>query len=325
MKVLIAEDEPLSRHRLQSLLEQWNYDVLIAEDGQAAWAMLRRETDPLLVVLDWRMPGLDGVEVCRKIREQGREPYIYVLLLTGMDRKEDIIRGLDAGADDYLTKPFDSNELQVRLRAGRRIVELQSRLVAAREELRQRATHDPLTGLWNRSAVLDILKMELARSVRERISGAVCLADLDHFKHINDSFGHLAGDSVLSQTASRMRTALRAYDAVGRYGGEEFLFVLPGCSQGDALEIAQRIRASGSLAMDLPEGHTRVTVSIGMAAWSPEHTPTLPTLLRAADAALYRAKAAGRDRVEAACAEDYRKGEILRDTPCVLTQTPGRA
>jgi two-component system cell cycle response regulator len=208
---------------------------------------------------------------------------------------------MDAGADDYITKPFKSNELRVRLRAGRRIIELQDELIAAREALREKATHDPLTGLWNHEEILRILGQELKRAEREGLSLSVVMADLDHFKNVNDTYGHPTGDMVLRTAAKRMVAATRDYDAVGRYGGEEFLIVLPGCDHRCATSSAARLlNCIGLEAVDSSEGMIPITVSLGIAASIPKQRRDQDAMVKAADAALYRAKANGRNRFEVA-------------------------
>lgn len=305
MKVLIADDDMISRRLLEATLTRWGYEAIVTHDGVEAWNVLQRPTTPSLAILDWMMPGMDGVEVCRRVRQREQEPYIYLLLLTTKGRKEHLIEGLDAGADDYLTKPFDPHELQVRLRAGKRIVTLQAELIEARENLRVQATHDPLTGVWNRRAILEILGNDLARSRREGPSVAAVIADLDHFKRINDTYGHAAGDMALCEAVSRMRALLRPYDAIGRYGGEEFLIVLPGCTAQDALRLAERLRLGISQeTVTIPGGRVVVTSSLGVAASDTVAAPDATSLVRAADAALYRAKACGRNRIELATAAD---------------------
>ena len=226
-EVLIADDDPVSRRLLQVSLTGAGYRVVTAADGSESLRILNREDSPRLVVLDWMMPSLDGVDVCRTVRRSGREPYLYIILLTAKGQQTEIIEGLEAGADDYITKPYDLQELKARLRAGKRILELQEQLVGAREQLRVQATHDSLTGLFNRPAILEHLEREIVRSNREKKPMAVIMADLDHFKEINDTYGHQAGDCVLQETTRRMASSCRAYDFVGRYGGEEFLVVVP--------------------------------------------------------------------------------------------------
>jgi diguanylate cyclase (GGDEF)-like protein len=305
VKVLIAEDDMVSRRLLEATLTRWGYEVMVTRDGVEAWQVLQGPDAPPLAILDWMMPGMDGVEVCRKVRQREQELYIYLLLLTTKGRKENIIEGLDAGADDYLTKPFDPHELQVRLRTGKRIVTLQAELIEAREALRIQATHDPLTGLWNRRAILEMLGNELARSRREGLPVAVAMADLDHFKRINDTYGHVVGDTVLCEAVSRMRALLRTYDAIGRYGGEEFLVVLPGCTSQDACKLAERLRSGiAQESVKIPGGAIDVTSSLGVAASDDISILDASALIRAADIALYRAKAEGRNRVELATVTD---------------------
>jgi diguanylate cyclase (GGDEF)-like protein len=254
-----------------------------------------------LAILDWMMPGLDGIQICRQVRQRAEAPYVYLLLLTAKGKQEDIINGLEAGADDYLTKPFHALELKARLRSGRRILELQQQLIAAREAFRLQATHDLLTSLWNHAAILDILRRELERARRESNPLGVVMADLDHFKQVNDTYGHLAGDAVLREVAKRLSASVRPYDSVARYGGEEFLIVAPNCDPDSALDLAQRLRSSlAQKPLDLPEGRLPLTCSLGVAVGGLARGDNSDSLLRAADAALYRAKASGRNCVELA-------------------------
>ncbi len=296
MKVLVADDDRFSRMVLSRTLRSWGYDVEEAVDGAEAAASLSRSDGPQLGIIDWMMPGLDGPEVCRRVRELSAEPYRYLMLLTSKNAREDLVQGLNSGADEYLSKPFDPLELQARLRIGRRLLDLQRELIEARDALHMQATRDGLTGLLNRTAVIDALGEELARAGRRDIGVGVLLADLDHFKKINDTFGHLAGDAVLRESARRMERMVRAYDRVGRYGGEEFLVVLPDCQCADLMEVAERIRASLSASpIDADGASVPVTASIG-ASWVRGRCPN-DALVRKADEALYEAKRGGRDRV----------------------------
>jgi two-component system cell cycle response regulator len=307
LKILIAEDDPVSRRLLEATLNKWGYSVITCVDGQMAWQALQQPDAPSLAILDWMMPEMDGVQVCREVRKRPTEPYIYLILLTAKNQKADIIAGLAAGADDYIVKPFDANELRMRLRAGRRILDLQAELIFAREALREQATHDSLTRLWNRAAILEILGQELDRAKRVSAPLSIILADLDHFKCINDAYGHLAGDTVLREVARRMRAALRPYDGIGRYGGEEFLLVLPDCDTSGAITLAERLRlAIGSEAMVLAEGVIPVTLSLGVA--TSVAVEEMQTFIGAADAALYRAKYSGRNRIEIATLADVMEG-----------------
>jgi two-component system cell cycle response regulator len=299
VKILIADDSIVSRHLLEATLRKWGYEVMVACDGAEALQVLEREDAPALIILDWMMPGMTGLEVCQRIRQRGSEPYTYILLLTSKSQKEDLIEGMDAGADDYITKPFDQSELQVRLRAGTRLVDLQAQLLSAREALREQATRDSLTRLWNRSSILEALTRELARAEREASPLGVVIVDLDHFKQINDNHGHPAGDVVLRESARRMQSGVRQYDSVGRYGGEEFLILLPNCGEAESFSQAERLRkqlSQNEIRIDYLS--IRVTASFGVAAAIPGEPWTSEGLIRRADEALYVAKKSGRNRVE---------------------------
>lgn len=301
MKVLVADDEAVSRRLLESSLSRWGFDVVVASDGTQASRILLSPDAPKLALLDWMMPGLDGIQLCQEIRTNKPEPYTYILLLTGKREKEDVVRGLEAGADDYITKPFDPSELKVRLRTGKRILFLQDQLIGAREALRDQATHDPLTQLWNRSAIFDILDHELGRTQREGGSLGIVMADLDHFKAVNDTYGHPVGDEVLRKTSQAMRESTRRYDSVGRYGGEEFLIVLPGCDASNAVSHAERLRAAvAEIRLEVGDDTICPSVSMGVAISNKHHPATAIGMVEAADSALYRAKHEGRNRVELA-------------------------
>ncbi|MGA3165036.1 MAG: diguanylate cyclase [Terriglobia bacterium] len=305
MKVLIAEDDAISRRMLEAFLVKWGYEVVVATQGEEAWGVLQGNDPPKLAVLDWMMPGKDGIELCRGVRQRKGRAYTYILLLTARGHKADIVEGLEAGADDYVTKPFDPYELRARLRAGRRIIELQEQLLSAREALRDQASRDPLTDLWNHKAILGILRKEVARASRTQSPLAVAMIDLDRFKAINDTYGHLAGDAVLRETARRLRGAMRTYDSLGRYGGDEFLAVLPGCDPAGAARFAESFRARiDRKAIDTPDGLIPVALTLGVAAVEDLLNARPEALVRAADAALYRAKIEGRNRVALATPED---------------------
>ncbi len=301
MKILIADDQPLDRTVLRMSLEKWGYEVIEAEDGTEAMKILNSDESPDLAILDWMMPGLSGPEICLELRYQERTRYVYVMLLSAKDDVEDLVRGMAAGADDYISKPVDMHELQVRLRAGRRILELQEELIATREELRVQAARDFLTGISNRGSILEQLNAEVHRSVRQSTSLAVLMCDIDYFKRINDSHGHPAGDAVLKEVARRMQAAIRPYDAVGRFGGEEFLVLCPGTDAAGGAALGRRLReivastpvATGRAAID-------VTLSIGVSARVFESAAEVDQIISEADTALYVAKHNGRNRVEIA-------------------------
>jgi two-component system, cell cycle response regulator len=300
-KVLIAEDDPVSRKVLEKFLVKWGFDVTCATSGTEALELLERRDSPRLAVLDWMMPGLEGVEVCKRVREWTNRPYIYMVLLTARSEKEDLLQGLDMGADDYLTKPFDSQELRARLHVGQRILDLQDALITARDELQFQATHDTLTGVANRGVIFDTLRREASRQTREGSGFGIILLDLDHFKWVNDTHGHAAGDAVLKETARRMAGCVRPYDVVGRYGGEEFLVVLPACDATSMPKLAERLRqAICAQPIAMPSGEVTITASMGVAVSTVERPIGPDTLLHDADQALYRAKSLGRNRAEMA-------------------------
>jgi two-component system, cell cycle response regulator len=301
--VLIAEDDPLFRRILERWFQQWDYGVTAVENGLDAWEVLQRDDAPQLAILDWMMPGMEGIELCRRIRSRDQSPYRYVLLLTAKDDKQDVIAGLEAGADDYLTKPFDVDELRARVRAGKRILDLQAALIHAQDELQSAALHDSLTGLWNRGAILDLLRREVCRRQRTGDALGVIMADIDYFKKINDTHGHLVGDAVLQEVTRRLAMQVRPYDGVGRYGGEEFLIVFPGCNTPDLVVGAERLRhCIADQPIETSVGQIPVTLSLGLASVEQGENETLgcETFLHRADSALYAAKARGRNRVETA-------------------------
>lgn len=294
MKILIADDDPLSLLYLQDALQDWGYEVLTATDGQRAYEILQQPDAPMLAVVDWMMPGMDGIDVCRRVRETIRDRYVYLLMLTARNETEFVVEAMNAGADDFVGKPFNAEELQVRIRAGRRISELE-------QQLRLKATHDALTGIYNRGALLEILDKELVRHGRDAKPVSLIFADLDHFKRINDEHGHLAGDAVLREVCRRTGAVLRPYDSLGRYGGEELLIVLPACARDGALEVAERVRSAvAGLPVDTGFGTISCSLSIGVAVAAEGVTIPSQKLIHLADEALYRAKQGGRNRIELA-------------------------
>lgn len=297
MKILIADDDPISRRLVQACITQAGYEPVVTADGLEALARLDGRDSPRLAVLDWMMPHMDGLKVCEAVRKRESDAYVYIILLTANEKSEQIVRGFEAGADDYLTKPFDVDELKARIRAGKRILELQDQLVAARDSLHVQATRDALTGISNRRAILEVLQQELVRSKRNSTYPSVIMADLDHFKRINDTYGHPAGDAVLCEAARRMAQCIRGYDSIGRLGGEEFLVVAAECGQKEAVRIADRLReALCDKPIDLGAGSpVLVTVSLGVATGDAE--TDAESLLGRADKALYDAKRAGRNIV----------------------------
>jgi len=296
--ILLAEDSPLYQRLIETHLKEWGFSHICVGDGKEAWKILMRSDAPRLALLDWVLPQIDGIELCRRLRgKSDDQPYTYSILLTAKTRQQEMLEAMEAGADDFLAKPFDPHELKARLMVGKRIVELQQKLSSINAALQFAAYHDFLTGAWNRAEILAFLRRELARARRGTLPVGVILADIDFFKKVNDQFGHEAGDLVLKEVSQRLSGCLREYDGVGRYGGEEFLLVVPGCNLATLMRRADQIRES-ICSRPIQISGRSITVSVSMGATVIEGTGDADQLVRCADKALYRAKELGRNRVE---------------------------
>ncbi|MEQ8175626.1 MAG: diguanylate cyclase [Syntrophomonadaceae bacterium] len=295
MRILIAEDEPISRKLLQNSLLDWGYDVVVARDGQEALTILEKDGRPNLAVLDWMMPGADGPDICRWLRSRETASYVYVILLTGRNQEGDLVRGLESGADDYMLKPFNSEELKYRLRIGQRIIEQEQKII-------RMASIDDLTGLLNRRNFWERMEKEMNRLRREKGTVGFIISDIDHFKNVNDTYGHSVGDLVLQQFAQCLQDNCRIYDYVGRYGGDEFIIGVPGASLLETVEIAERIRNTiqNTGIPILGSGDIiQITASFGVDAMNlgSENEQHMEELINHADEALYLAKGEGRNRI----------------------------
>lgn len=312
MKILVVDDDRLSRRILEMDLKKKGHDVISAENGEIALNLLKSDMEISLVITDWNMPVMDGLELCRKSRELIRKRYLPMILLTSRGEKEDLIAGLNAGADAFLSKPLNSPELQAHLKVVGRNLDLEKKLSDQIEEIKlahielQKANvkiediarHDGLTGLFNRRYVMERLEAEMIRSRLQGTPLGVIIIDIDHFKKVNDQFGHLMGDKVLRETSQVMQSNARPDDILGRYGGEEFLGVFPNTVMEGLLVIADRIRLSvqnNPIQLDTEES-LNIKVSIGMACFKADRD-TSTTLLSRADEALYEAKKNGRNQV----------------------------
>jgi two-component system cell cycle response regulator len=301
VKILIADDDLMSRRLLEKTLVREGYEVIAVDNGRLALEQLSLPEGPRLALLDWMMPELDGPAVCLGVRKQFERPYIHIVLVTSRDSKQDVVAGLEAGADNYLTKPWDPAELAARLRVGQRILQLEDRLVEARETMRFKATHDPLTSLFNRGVIMDLLARELTRTRREHGCTVVMLGDLDHFKGVNDRYGHVVGDEVLREIARRLLASVRSYDFVGRYGGEEFLVVLNNCDSAQAIVRAEEVRIGiSNHQVQTMRGPLHITMSLGVLASRYWDRLLVEEILVETDLALYKAKADGRNCVRLA-------------------------
>jgi len=296
MKILIAEDDLTSRTVLTEMLIKHGYEVTATVNGAEAWLAMQQPDAPLIAILDWMMPEIDGLEVCRRVRALKSDQPPHIIILTARGEKADIIAGLVAGADDYLAKPFDPGELRARLDVGRRLIEMQAKLLDARNELAKQAMHDPLTGILNRRAITEVLSSELFRQQRHHTGLALGLCDIDIFKQSNDTLGHLMGDEVLCGFVRLLEGSLRPYDYLGRFGGDEFVVLATDIKDKDVFLFYERLRA-GVADNQIPTtaGNVSITISIGVKIWS--ENETVDKLFMAADAALYKAKSQGRNCV----------------------------
>jgi len=299
VKLLVADDSNVSRAMLSAITKSWGYEVILAEDGLQAWHIMQEDNAPKMLLLDWEMPKMNGIEVCQRVIEQNPENPPYIVLLTSRTTSADIVEGLSKGANDYLSKPFDSAELQVRLQVGKRMIEMQDKLNATLDELTELASHDALTGLLNRRAIMEGLPKEIKRMERQEQVLCVGMCDIDHFKQINDTYGHLVGDDVLKEVTKRMKGTLRDYDLLGRYGGEEFLVITPVDNIGSGTMVYQRIcDAVSARPITINDIAISVTISCGVTSYSTgNNAQGITKLIARADEALYQAKDNGRNRV----------------------------
>jgi len=300
--ILIVEDNPVSRKLLEKTLKKCGYTVVSASTGEEALKKLQEDFFPI-VITDWMMPGMDGLQLCREIRTMDLPGYVFIILLTAKDTKEDLIEGLEAGADDYLTKPVNFPELKARLKSGIRILELERSLKKANEEIRLLSITDSLTGCYNRHFLMERLRHEIKRARRYNHALAVIMCDIDHFKKVNDLYGHQVGDLVLKSFSKTISSAIRKdVDWVARYGGEEFLVVLPETTWQGAMALAERLRRLvAEVKTATPHGDIQITASFGVAGFDrsvPDECVSLEQLINAADTYMYLAKQEGRDRVK---------------------------
>ena len=296
INLLIAEDDKVIRKVIERSTVSPDFNVFIAKNGNEALSILNKE-EINIAILDWMLPGIEGIEICRMIRSDPKSDYTYIILLTSRIEQDDLIAGFSAGADDYIRKPFNALELQARIKTGERIIDLQKQLLATQEKLRVQATHDGLTKLLNRNSIMEIIDMEFERSERGNIPMGIIMVDIDHFKKINDTYGHQAGDEVLKEVASQLNRSIRTYDRIGRYGGEEFLIFLPDCNPEKIKVIAERLRknVSGNEYI-FNEQKINVTISLGLTVNGDENILSPEMMIHVADTGLYEAKRSGRDK-----------------------------
>jgi len=307
-EVLVVDDSPVYRKLVEQVLYAEPYSLLFASNGEEALRMFE-EHAPCIVITDWMMPDISGLELCQRIRADNTQPYTYVILMTSSTEKGNVVKGLQAGADDYLTKPFDPGEMLARIGVGRRIVDLNRELAAKNEKLEQAARTDPLTGLPNRRAIEDWASKQLRGAARHGYSLWVVIGDIDCFKNINDTFGHDAGDAVLKTFAEGLKKNTRASDISGRLGGDEFLLVVTHVDPEDVQATVNRFREQfAALSFPLAGQSVGVTASFGVAGFQGKNVQDFSALVRQADQMLYEAKRAGRNQVRVALPIDVAVG-----------------
>ncbi len=313
LKILIVDDDPMTLLSLKKMVENDGKSVYTAENGDDALS-LALEALPDMIITDWRMPRVSGIDLCRILRSTTITKHIYIIMLTGKESDEEHIQALEAGADDFVIKPFTPEVLAARMNSGERIIRFQqkisqdheiiqkyaAKLAAANRKLETMAMTDALTGLPNRRSALNRLKDEVSESRRHQTPLSCIMIDIDHFKLINDSYGHAIGDRVLKKIADVFSSTARSYDMVSRIGGEEFLVICARSTLADSRQLAERLRqAIHSLRLRLDGNTIRATISLGIASWH-EDMASGEDMTKMADRALYRAKQQGRNRVEVA-------------------------
>ncbi len=306
MRILIVESLADSRKLLEEALDGWGYQVTAIDDPAAVMGSFQRESPPAMVLVGSLTDRTSVKQLCRGIREFGEKPYIYILLLADKGQSEYTLEFLEAGADDYVTKPYDELELKARLRAGKRILDLREELRRAQATIGYQAYHDPLTGLWNRGAIIDALQRELARVRREKAPVGLLMVSIDGLKEVNDKYGHMAGDAAIRATARELRASLRPYDAIGRYGGEAFVIIVTGCDSRSSLKQAERFfETLKGRTVDISQWGKFVSgkdaalpilYSIGVISGTGEHDSE--TLLKTLESAVRKARTAGGNRIE---------------------------
>jgi len=293
MKILIADDDPISRRLVEHTVIKSGHSPVLASNGTEAWKILQSNDAPQVAILDWVMPEMDGLEICHAIRSNKDNPYVYIILATACDSKQDLLKGMEAGADSYIAKPFSVQELTAHIRAAVRVLEVQEELASAKKALELKATHDPLTGLPNRLLLGEKLKSNIASARRSGLMLAVMFLDLNKFKTVNDTLGHKAGDELLKKVADRLKRSVRETDTVTRIGGDEFVIILSDIQSRNAAEtVAKKILAEISKPFNLNRKNYFISASIGISLYPWDGTDG-ETLIRTADTAMYTAKQKG--------------------------------
>lgn len=299
MRILVAESDLAARAMLEDKIAEWGFDVVTCEDGAQAWRALRGDDSPKMAVLDLDLPNMDGLQICRVVRELKKRPHIYLIITISPNRRAEIETTLEAGVDDFIIKPIDPLDLQTKIRAGSRIIRLQGTVTSFLDHYEAQAVSDPLTGLWNESAIVDILGRELARSVRQSTSIGFLVAKLDQFDELGDPSGRLTGDGLIREVARRIYSSVRSYDSVGLTKGKSFVIVAPGCDASNVQTLAKRLNASvGCFRAEVAGDSRQLTMSLGVVLVDSKEDWDPASILRAGEQALASAKNKAGDRIE---------------------------
>ena len=312
LKVLAVDDDPLMLLNLQKILAAQDRIIITAENGEEALEKALKH-QPQMIITDWRMPGINGLELCKILRRTSITQHVYIIMLTGCEADDELVQAFDAGADDYVVKPFTPKVLEARIRSGERLIRYQStinhdreliqqyvsRLAAANRQLLTMAMTDSLTNLPNRRSAMARMNDAVAEAKRFNEKLSCIMIDLDHFKEVNDNYGHDSGDQALKEVAAIFISKARSYDMVSRTGGEEFLVISSRSDLTEAGQLAERLRSAvHDHDFIFQDGRNiKLTISLGVATWTPDY-PDGDALIKAADQALYKAKLNGRNRVE---------------------------
>jgi diguanylate cyclase (GGDEF)-like protein len=297
VRILIAEDETVSRRILKMTLESWGHEVVEATDGAVALQILQDDNPPKLAILDLSMPKMDGITVCQQVRQNRSATPVYIILLTANTRKELIVTGLEAGADDYVTKPFDTGELHARVKVGMRMVELQmslaqrvAELELAQESLRNLSLSDDLTGLYNRRGFFTLAEQQLNSARREGRDASLIYIDMDGLKRLNDTHGHEMGSRAIQEVADILRETFRSSDLIARIGGDEFVIFETSNGANDGGNDVQRLQNNVSHHNARPSRNYEISLSIGVALMSADSALTLDELIKHGDREMYEQK-----------------------------------
>ncbi len=298
VSALIVEDDKETRELIHEFIKDIFIKVYKTKSAEEAQILLKSDETIQLILLDWNLPGLSGIEFSKILRETTDNRYIYILMITGEQSSDSMILAYEKGVDDYIVKPFQFSELKAKLKSAQRIIEMENKLRKKYKEAHYKSIYDSLTNVFNRAEIFEKLNVEYVRHTRNKLIFGIILIDIDYFKKINDTFGHQYGDYVLKKTAEIIKNRCRSYDYIGRYGGEEFLIICPETDKNSLYSIANRIReAVMEYDFEYKNVKSNITISAGIA--TSDETHSFDSMLELADKRLYNSKSSGRNKITA--------------------------